>query len=34
MTKSIMREANIRLDTEEQCVAFLKNIEAEGGRVY
>jgi len=32
--KSILREANIRIDTEQQCVTFLKNIKAEGGRVY
>jgi hypothetical protein len=29
-----MREARIRLDTEEQCLAFLRNIKNEGGKVY
>jgi hypothetical protein len=32
--KSILREANIRTDSEKECVTFLKNIKAEGGRVY
>lgn len=34
MRKSTMREADIRIDTEKQCVAFLRNIKNEGGRVY
>jgi len=34
MGKSTMREANIRIDTEEECVAFLQNIKKEGGRIY
>ena len=32
--KSLLREANIRIDSEKECVTFLKNIKAEGGRVY
>jgi hypothetical protein len=29
-----MREAHIRLETEEQCVTFLRNVKNEGGKVY